>query len=98
MKSEKISCSIDESLISSNNKTPFEDIREKEDFTAINKALHELPEKCREVFMLSLSDKLTYQEIADLQNIALGTVKTQMFRAVKTLQKRLSHFLTSLIL
>lgn len=60
---------------------------------AIQKGINQLPEKCREIFMLSRRSGLTYSEIADVLDISVNTVGTQMGRALKSLRKYLSDYL-----
>lgn len=48
-----------------------------------------LPERCRMIFLLNRDNKLSYQEIAQLLDISLNTVKTQMFRALRFLRHSL---------
>ena len=64
----------------------------------INQALDELPEKCREIFMMNRFDQLKYREIAEKLNISVKTVETQMSRALKTLREKLSDLITVLII
>ena len=56
----------------------------------INQALDELPEKCREIFLMNRFDQLKYREIAEKLNISMKTVETQMSRALKVLREKLS--------
>ena len=58
---------------------------------AIEAAMRRLPQKCREVFSLAKFDGLSYQEIAEVQNISVNTVKTQLKRALKSLSKSLRY-------
>lgn len=60
---------------------------------AIHNAIEQLPEKRKAVFLLSKDDGLTYREIADVLDISVKTVETQMVRAFKTLRTHLSDFL-----
>lgn len=53
-------------------------------------AAQTLPERCREVFMLSRFDELTHQEIADRLDISIDTVKSHLNRALKIVKKRLN--------
>ncbi|MBM3404592.1 MAG: RNA polymerase sigma-70 factor [Bacteroidetes bacterium] len=59
----------------------------------IETALAELPEKCREVFLLNRHDQMKYQEIADHLNISVKTVETQMSKALQHFRQRLSEFM-----
>lgn len=64
---------------------------------AIKNALEELPEKCREVFMLSRYENLKYQQIADQLGISIKTVETHMSKALQHMRVRLAEFVTILI-
>lgn len=50
-------------------------------------AIDSLPEKCREVFLLSKRDGLKYKEIADKLNISIKTVDNQVSKAIKVLKE-----------
>lgn len=49
----------------------------------IQNAINSLPEKCREVFRLVLSDKLRHKDIAQLLNISEKTVEAHIASAYK---------------
>lgn len=59
-------------------------------------ALERLPERCREVFMLSRQQNLKYAEIAETMNISVKTVENQMGKALKILHQELREYLTLL--
>ncbi len=61
----------------------------------IQYAISELPEKCREVFLLSRNEHLKYQAIADKLEISVKTVETQMSKALQHLRIRLKDYLGS---
>lgn len=63
--------------------TSFRDAR-------IWKAIDALPEKCREVFLLSKRDGLTNEEIAEELGISIKTVKNQMTKAFSRMREALS--------
>lgn len=63
----------------------------------INRALDDLPEKCKEIFLMNRFDGLKYREIAEKLNISIKTVETQMSRALKSLREKLSDMITVLI-
>lgn len=54
------------------------------------KAIDSLPEKCREIFLMSKRDGLTNEEIADELGISVKTVKNQMTKAFSRLREALS--------
>ena len=65
---------------------------------AINKAVDELPDRCRAVFKLSREEGKKYSEIAEELDISIKTVENQMGKALKTLRIELKDYLTILIL
>lgn len=50
-------------------------------------AIDSLPERCREVFLLSKRDGLKYKEIADKLNVSIKTVENQMSKALRVLKE-----------
>lgn len=54
------------------------------------KAIDALPEKCREIFLMSKRDGLTNEEIAEELEISIKTVKNQMTKAFSRLREALS--------
>ena len=62
---------------------PEEQLLTQEYQVLIQKAIHSLPAKCREVFRLVLSDKLKHREIAQLLNISEKTVEAHITSAYK---------------
>ena len=62
----------------------------------IKTAIDSLPEKCREVFMLSYIYDLKNKEIAEVLGITLSTVENHIYNALKTLRKKLSKYATIL--
>lgn len=58
----------------------------------IDQAIAALPQRCREVFMLSREHQLTYRQIADILQISIKTVEVHMGRALATLRAALSSW------
>lgn len=56
-------------------------------------ALERLPERCREVFVLSRQQNMKYTEIAAAMNISVKTVENQMGKALKILHRELKEYL-----
>lgn len=54
------------------------------------KAIDGLPEKCRDIFLMSKRDGLTNEEIAEELGISIKTVKNQMTKAFSRLREALS--------
>lgn len=59
----------------------------------IKKAIETLPNRCRAVFILSRYHNLSYQEISEILEISIQTVKNQINKAISILRKKLSHYL-----
>ncbi|MFQ5690578.1 MAG: sigma-70 family RNA polymerase sigma factor [Gemmatimonadota bacterium] len=66
----------------------FEQIVDEEVIAAIE----ELPEDFRITVVLSDLEGMTYQEIAEVLSIPVGTVKSRLFRARRRLQERLYSY------
>lgn len=64
----------------------------------INAALAKLPERCREIFLMSRFQEMKYQEIADKLNISVKTVEVQMSKALRILREQLKDQLPLLLL
>jgi len=79
------------------NYSPEQEIQDKELSIIIKNIIEELPEKCQNIFKMNRFDGLSYSEIAEVENISVNTVKTQMGRAYKFLRKRLTPLITSII-
>ena len=67
-----------------------ESIDHSERDAKIWKAIDDLPEKCRQVFLLSKRDGLSNEEIAEEMGITIKTVKNQMTKAFSRLREALS--------
>ena len=70
-----------------------EPLREHELREAVDRAVAELPERCRLVFTLSRYRRLSNAEIARTLSISVNTVEQQMWRALKTLRVKLAPYL-----
>ena len=68
---------------------PERDLERKEQRFSIEEAISSLPDKYREVIIYRHQDDKSYEEIADLLDIPLGTVKARIFRARELLKKKL---------
>ncbi|MDX1639250.1 MAG: RNA polymerase sigma-70 factor [Balneolaceae bacterium] len=77
------------------------DFEEKEHIERIRRqvkiAIEELPERSRMTYKLHRYDGLTYREIADVMDVSVKTVESQMSRTLRKLRDRLSHLLPLLV-
>ncbi len=58
----------------------------------VRKAIEELPDDFRLVVVLSFLEGFAYQEIAEIADLQLGTVKSRLHRGRKLLQKKLMDY------
>jgi RNA polymerase sigma-70 factor, ECF subfamily len=61
----------------------------KEQKRQVREAIDDLPDKQRATLMLAYFQQLSYQEVAQVMGCSVGTVKTQMSRALASLARRL---------
>lgn len=76
-----------ESNYSDNDSFPEIELAKK-----IEESINSLPEKRKEIFMLSRQEGLKYHEIAEKLNISIKTVETQMSIAIKSLRDKLKIY------
>jgi len=73
---------------------PYGELRNLERGRAIQRAIQDLPADFRELIALRHFAGLSYEEIAGVKNMPLGTVKNKLFRARAVLKDRLSGEVT----
>ena len=78
----------DLSGIISDDQAQESSFREAELWTAIE----QLPDRCREIFLMSKRDGMTYREIAEELNLSEKTVEHQISKALKTLRGKKENF------
>ncbi len=67
--------------IEDTGRTPDEAINDAELSSVINRAISKIPEKYRESFVLREINELSYEEIAAVTGLKLGTVRSRINRA-----------------
>ena len=55
----------------------------------VEKEIEQLPPKCKETFLLNKKEGLTYVEIAEFQNVSVGTVEKQMNKAFSLIRSKI---------
>jgi RNA polymerase sigma-70 factor (ECF subfamily) len=73
--------------------SPYRDLRNKQLSGAIDLAVEKLPVDYRELIQLRHFAELSYEEIAELKKMPLGTVKNKLFRARNLLKEELEGYL-----
>jgi RNA polymerase sigma-70 factor, ECF subfamily len=78
-------CLVADNVVSDSAMEPSEILETQEKRRQVRNALMKLPSQQRTTLILSYYQKLTYKQIAEALNCSVGTVKTNMFRALKRL-------------
>ena len=68
---------------------PSQEAAKAEQVRQVREAVMSLPSRQRATLVLAYYQQLSYPEVAKVLGCSLGTVKTQMFRALKTLGQKL---------
>jgi len=76
---------------SSNNESPEFLMIEQEFLEKIEKAIADLPEKQREVFLLNRMEKKKYKDIAVELDISVKAVEKRMHNALKTMREKIGN-------
>jgi RNA polymerase sigma-70 factor (ECF subfamily) len=72
--------------------SPFEKFAHEEVRTAVADALHDVPEPYQTAVILRDLEDMSYDEIAEVLQISLGTVKSRITRGRQALRMRLSGY------
>jgi len=76
--------------------SPYRALKNKQLATAIDRAVLDLPPDYRELIRLRHFAELSYEEIASMKKLPLGTVKNKLFRARNMLKETLQGFVEPL--
>ncbi|MDE5987816.1 MAG: sigma-70 family RNA polymerase sigma factor [Duncaniella sp.] len=68
---------------------PDSDLISREEIEELNRAIEELPPKCRHVFFLAKIDCLPYKEISQMLEISVATINYHVGFAMDALKKKL---------
>lgn len=68
---------------------PDDEFISREEVEQINRAIEELPPKCRHVFTLAKLEDVSYNEISNLLNISVSTINYHVKFAMEALKMRL---------
>lgn len=69
---------------------PADDLEDREALDRLRRAIADLRPEEKEVFLLRQNGELTYEQIAEIRQAPVGTVKTQMRAALAKLRKVLN--------
>jgi len=69
--------------------TPESSMMSREIVASVNQTIEALPNELKEAISLREMDGLSYEEIADLMNCPIGTVRSRIFRAREVIAEKL---------
>lgn len=69
--------------------TPEHELMSRQIAETVNRAVDELPEELRTAITLRELEGLSYEEIANIMNCPIGTVRSRIFRAREAIAERL---------
>ncbi|MBW7988420.1 MAG: sigma-70 family RNA polymerase sigma factor [Planctomycetes bacterium] len=75
--------------LADNSHEPSQEAAKAEQVRQVRDAVMSLPSRQRATLVLAYYQQLSYPEVAKVLGCSVGTVKTQMFRALKTLGQKL---------
>jgi RNA polymerase sigma-70 factor (ECF subfamily) len=68
-------------------------LEQQEEIALVRQALSDLPEEYRAILVLREFDRHEYEEIAEILNVAIGTVRSRLHRARLQLKERLEELM-----
>jgi RNA polymerase sigma-70 factor (ECF subfamily) len=88
---QPLSSSIHSALVDK-HKTPFENVADHEMHLRVQEGLRKVPEPYRTAIVLRDIEELSYDEIAEITQVSLGTVKSRITRGRDALRKKLGEY------
>jgi RNA polymerase sigma-70 factor (ECF subfamily) len=82
---------IEESLVDE-GESPFESAAHEEVRARVEEELRKVPEPYRSTVILRDLEEMSYEEIAEVLDISLGTVKSRLTRGREALRRRLTEY------
>ena len=73
--------------------SPFESAAHEEVRARVEEELRKIPEPYRSTVILRDLEEMSYEEIAEVLNISLGTVKSRLTRGREALRRRLTEYI-----
>ena len=73
------------------NETPEFEMESQEFMETFKKSIASLPDRQREVFLLSRIEKKTYREIAELSGVSVKAIEKLMGKALKKMKEQLGN-------
>jgi RNA polymerase sigma-70 factor (ECF subfamily) len=78
-----------EAVVADNSHNPSVELEKAEQVQQVRQAVESLPDRQRATLVLAYYQQLSYREVALALGCSVGTVKTQMYRALRTLAQKM---------
>jgi len=91
-KEDSSTSSLEEYPDPDKDSNPLSTVRKRQLENDVKKAMNNLSERQRSIFQLKIFHEMSIPEIAQMMNLAEGTVKTHLFRATQVIQKKLKRW------
>ena len=78
-------------FVAPGRKSPSRQTEQKERHALVRQAVGALPEELREVVVMKEFEEMTFQEISDVLELPLSTVKSRLYTALKQLRMKLER-------
>ena len=75
-----------------NNRQPDESLQDEEFKSVVLRAIDQLPDRCRAIFMLCRMEGLSHKEIAQRLDISTKTIENQITKALKLIRKEIAVY------
>lgn len=90
---ESYTCSEINAALVDHQKSPFDTVADHEVQARVEQELRKVPEPYRTAVVLRDIEDLSYEQIAEITQVSLGTVKSRITRGRDALRKRLSEYI-----
>ncbi len=88
--SDGVNCGeLGETVAATDCEEPADEAIRGEQVMQVRNAIGRLPEKQRATLVLAYYQHLSYREVAEVMDCSIGTVKRQMYRALRSLKSKL---------
>ena len=82
-----------ESLAIAESRDPEKIVLSAEFAEVLNRAIHDLPSKCRLIYSMVKDDNMKYKEVADTMNISIKTVEMHVGKALKRIKLAFENYI-----
>ncbi len=78
-------------VAASDNVSPFKSIERQERIGLVRKAINSLPYELKQVLVMKEFEEMTFQEIAEVLDMPVSTVKSRVYLALNLLKRKLEE-------